>query len=77
MANAFHNLKLLVNPNKKDLSERMSFAEEGNYSRHRKLSAITPGATAPSLGKDFKLVLPSMTSVVNEMLGADKCSLVV
>ena len=55
VANAFHNLKLLVNPNKKDLSDRVSFAEEGvSYSRQRKLSATTPGAGVASLPKDFR-----------------------
>ena len=57
VANAFHNLKLLVNPNKKELSERVSFVEEDGdgYVRQRKLSAITPGAfPPPPLGKDFK-----------------------
>ena len=57
MANAFHNLKLLVNPNKKDLSERVSLAggaESTDYVRHRKTSAVTPGLPIQLLGKDFR-----------------------
>ena len=57
MANAFHNLKLLVNPSKKDISERVSLAEtEGaaHGPRQRKRSAATPGPSVHQLGKDFK-----------------------
>lgn len=55
VASAIHNLKLLVNPNKKDLSERVSLADESSASsRHRKVSAVTPGLQAHSLGKDLR-----------------------
>ena len=61
MANAFHNLKLLVNPNKKDISERMSLASSGaegtdHAPRQRKMSAVTPGLSVQQLGKDFRYV---------------------
>ena len=56
MANAFHNLKLLVNPNKKDISERVNLAgtEETDHPRQRKISAVTPGLSVQQLGKDFR-----------------------
>ena len=57
MANAFHNLKLLVNPSKKDISEHVSLAETegaGHAPRQRKMSAVTPGLPVQQLGKDFK-----------------------
>ena len=56
MANAFHNLKLLVNPNKKDISERVSLAgaEGTGHAQQRKASAVTPGLSLQQLGKDFR-----------------------
>ena len=66
MANAFHNLKLLVNPNKKDISEHMSLAGIDDHSRQRKMSAVTPGLSVPQLGKDFRWTHPSQYCGLNK-----------